>query len=286
MLLIDNSTVDNPSLKQQSLPFSVPSDIYAVELFDCLPSTNDYLLRLASTIDPAHAYYFRNIACLAERQTAGKGRRGRAWISPPNNIYLSILWHFPVLAGQLGGLSLALACAVAGVVQTLTSDLPQALSLKWPNDVFWGAKKLGGILIELTQSAIPLHSSLSYVVVVIGVALNLQISLSEEEVITQPYTDLASILQSVPDRNAVLSLLLHRLVEALNLFQAQGFSPFVPQWNALDNSLGKSVTLITDTMTMQGVGRGIDLAGQFLLEVPSGSIVNVPSGDIDISILL
>jgi len=267
-------------------PFAVPSCIHALESFDSLPSTNDYLLELASRITPSHPYYQRNIVCIAEQQTAGKGRRGRTWVSPTNNIYLSLLWHFPLHSSKLAGLSLAVACAVANTVHALRdlpqhSSIPSVLGLKWPNDVLWEHQKLSGILIELTPAATTSTSTFQ-TGAVIGIGLNLQQHTSDHNPITQPWTDLSTILQYMPDKHHVTSLLLHELTDALTLFQTEGFTPFIKQWNTWDCTLGKRVNIITPTSTLQGIGRGIDPQGLFLLEIDTGEIITFSSGDISL----
>ena len=112
-----------------------------------LDSTNARLLDVAKdtyvTDDHKKGY-----ACLAERQIAGRGRRGRQWVSPfGGNIYCSLLWRFPMSVSQLGGLSLAMAVAV---IRSLNEIGFEAADVKWPNDILVNGRKLAGILLELS----------------------------------------------------------------------------------------------------------------------------------------
>lgn len=264
-------------------PFSVPACIHAVELFDSLTSTNDYLLSLASRINSNHPYHQRNIVCIAEQQTAGKGREGRQWISPKNNIYLSLLWHFPFPVDRLSGLSLAIGCAVVNTVRILIKESPHAqsiasLGLKWPNDVLWNHQKLSGILIEIAP--LPDSSLTQNAQAIIGIGLNLK--QPSTALITQPWTDLNIILGSMPDKNQVISILLEELVNVLTQFQIQGFSAFMPEWHAWDLSLGKKVNIITPAMNFHGTGQGVNSAGLFLLKTNSGEIRTFASGEISL----
>ena len=91
------------------------------------------------------------LVCTAEQQTAGRGRRGRQWVSPfASNLYLSLVWEFSQGAAALEGLSLAVGVAVARALAAC--DVP-AVQLKWPNDVLHDGAKLGGILLEMTGDA-------------------------------------------------------------------------------------------------------------------------------------
>lgn len=270
-----------------SPPFTVPSCIHAVELFDSLASTNDYLLNLVSHINSSHTYYQRNIVCIADQQTAGKGREGKQWISPKNNIYLSLLWHFPFSVSLLKGLSLAIGCAVVNTVQLLIHESPYAqpiasLGLKWPNDVLWNYQKLSGILIEIAPSSSSRTRESTQTIIGIGLNLNQPAS----SFITQPWTDLNTILGSMPDKNQILSILLQELANVLTQFQTQGFSAFLPEWNAWDLSLGKKVNIITPAMNFQGTGQGVNSEGHFLLKTDEGEVKTFASAEISLRLAI
>lgn len=109
-------------------------------VFDEIDSTNEYLLT-------HHQRLENGTVCLAEKQTAGRGRRGRTWYSPESeNLYFSILWHYPMeQAADLPPLSLVVALIIA---ESLTAQNVKDIQIKWPNDIYYQGKKMGGILLE------------------------------------------------------------------------------------------------------------------------------------------
>jgi BirA family biotin operon repressor/biotin-[acetyl-CoA-carboxylase] ligase len=257
------------------------NQLQQIEIFDSLPSTNDYLLNLKSTSSPdANPEQFKqNCACFAEKQTQGKGRRGRTWVSPfGKNIYLSLLWHFTKDPSELSGLSLAIAIAT---VETLHAfGIAKNLGIKWPNDVLWKKHKLAGILIELSGEANDACNA------VIGVGLNVKMSniRLHDDPISQPWTDLERITEQAIDRNELAGILLNNLIKTATLFQKEGLPAFLAQWQKLDLTFNKPVTIITNTTEFQGIGRGINEHGHFLLEIKSGIIKHFASGEVSLRI--
>ncbi|MCW8883946.1 MAG: bifunctional biotin--[acetyl-CoA-carboxylase] ligase/biotin operon repressor BirA, partial [Motiliproteus sp.] len=198
---------------------------------------------------------------LAERQTAGKGRRGRDWISPfSRNLYFSLTWSFTQGAAALEGLSLVVGLALA---RGLSSCGVEGVGLKWPNDLLSGDKKLAGILLEMTGDASGVCQ------VVIGVGVNVAMSESEGGAIDQPWTDVSSCLSDgsgAVDRNRLLAAILNELVPALERFSEQGFAPFKESWMGLDGFANRRVRLQTSSQQFQGVAKGVDSSGALLLE--------------------
>jgi BirA family transcriptional regulator, biotin operon repressor / biotin---[acetyl-CoA-carboxylase] ligase len=189
-----------------------------------IDSTSSELLRSAATrADLA--------VCLAEQQSAGRGRRGRQWRSPPLcNVYLSVLKRFAHGMGDLAGLSLAVGVAVARALERCGAP---ALQLKWPNDVLAGEAKLAGILVELGGEFLgPCHA-------VIGVGVNLHLSDAVRAAIDQPVADLASICAPLPPRNRVVAALLTELAAVLDLFAAQGFAALHAAFERRDRLRGR-----------------------------------------------
>jgi BirA family transcriptional regulator, biotin operon repressor / biotin---[acetyl-CoA-carboxylase] ligase len=159
--------------------------ISTLEIHDTLNSTNSYLMERSQQNAPS------GFICFAEHQTAGKGRRGRQWVSPyGNNIYLSILWRF-----QYGGIAvtagLSLAMGVA-VIRALRQHNIHDVGLKWPNDIYYQGKKLGGILIEVSGETDGPCAA------VIGLGLNLFLPETQTQSITQAWTDLTRIIGENP----------------------------------------------------------------------------------------
>lgn len=215
-------------------------------------------------------------ACLADRQTAARGRRGRAWVAPLGNVYLSILWTFGLPPAKLQGLSLAVGVATARVASAFGAD---QLRLKWPNDVVCEAGKLGGILIEIV------NSSEHRCQVVIGIGLNVAMVEPRGVRIDQPWTDLSRVVGRQLSKNAVAGCLLAELLSALRRFElGGGFSSFHAAWEDYDHCRDKMVVLHTAAGDMEGVARGVDEHGRLLLEV-QGSVQTVVSGDISLRVV-
>jgi BirA family biotin operon repressor/biotin-[acetyl-CoA-carboxylase] ligase len=186
----------------------------------------------------------------AERQTAGRGRRGRAWHSPlAANLYLSVARRFAGGFAALSGLSLAVGVAVAEALHA--SGYPQ-VELKWPNDLVAGGRKLGGILIELRGEAQGPCDA------VIGIGLNVRMPPGAD--IGQPWTDLSS-LAPPPGRNALAAALLGALLPALEAFERDGLAAFAARWDALDALRGRAVRILDGGREHDGIALGVDAQG-------------------------
>lgn len=232
----------------------------AMEVLTSVDSTNLRLLQYAREGGAAPR------VCLAERQTAGRGRRGRRWHSPFGaNLYMSVLWSFNRPAGALGPLGLVAGLALAEALETAGL---RGHGLKWPNDIYWGGRKLAGILLELA----PCEAD-GPCPVVIGIGLN--VAMPQEQArgaIDQPWVDLATALGGrYPSRNRLASLILQTLMPALQDFGAAGLAPFLPRWRRLDLVAGKPVELHRPDGVVQGCARGIDEHGRLVLEVDGRS---------------
>lgn len=232
-----------------------------------LDSTNRYLMDLAKYgAQSGHA-------ALAEIQTAGRGRRGRNWVSPfGGNVYLSQMWRFQAGPASLGGLSLATAVAVA---RALTKTGVHGFSLKWPNDILAGGKKLAGILLEISGEAA------GPATVVCGVGINVLLKDELAQAIDQPWTDLYHLTGTVPSRNRLVGVLLSELIDMYIEYEAKGLAPFLPEWQQLDAYYGKPIQLSTHENAIQGIARGVDPQGALKLEV-GGTLRTFYSGEISL----
>jgi BirA family biotin operon repressor/biotin-[acetyl-CoA-carboxylase] ligase len=222
-----------------------------LELHSEIHSTNRHLLERLGSLSSGHA-------CLAERQTAGRGRRGREWVSPfARNIYLSLYWRFEMSPALLSGLGLAMGVAVMRTLRQL--GIADA-RLKWPNDVLWQGRKLAGILLEMSgESGGPYH-------VVIGVGMNVNMD-ADGAAIDQPWVALNQIAAQPISRNRVAGLLLHHLLEAIQQFQAGGLEPFLEEWQQADAYAGQAVAIHLGDSTIVGQASGIDPSGAIIVEV-------------------
>ena len=228
-------------------------------------------LRILDSVDSTNAEVMRQalqgcgagLVCTAEQQTAGRGRRGRPWVSPfAGNLYLSLLWEFSQGAAALEGLSLAAGVAVSRAL--LACGVPP-VQLKWPNDVLYDGAKLGGILLEMTGDAAGACQ------VVVGVGLNVAMPQAAAADIDQAWADIDTVTgQEHPGRNALLAALLNELLPLLADFEHQGFAGWRDDWQALDAFAGSPVVLTTGASQMGGVARGVDERGALQLETTTG----------------
>ncbi len=216
-----------------------------------LDSTNTYLMQQAA------AGLASGYACLAEYQEAGRGRRGRNWVSPFGaNIYLSILWRFTLDPTQLGGLSLAVGVAMARALRAAGAD---GLGLKWPNDVLWQGRKVAGILLEMSGESFGAST------VVVGLGVNCRMAKEAGAHISQPWTDLEEMLGRRLSRNVLAASLLNEVLPVLRNYQTQGLAPMLDEWQHYDAICGKTVTLQLPNQSITGVAAGVDRDGALLL---------------------
>jgi BirA family biotin operon repressor/biotin-[acetyl-CoA-carboxylase] ligase len=233
---------------------SVTNAIAELTVLKLVDSTNSYLMRQ----EPANGIS----VCFAEFQTAGRGRRGRHWVSPfASNIYLSLRLSISSGLGAVEGLSLAVGVAVANALDELgVVDL----QLKWPNDVLWSGKKLGGILIEVVGDP----SGVCHLVV--GLGLNLRTEKSMVNAIDQPWVALDAILPTPPSRNRVAAGLLNHIVPLLSDYEATGFVGYKPAWESLNAHTNQQVDLFMGSVQATGLVRGVNAVGALLLETDKG----------------
>jgi len=238
-----------------------------VEVHTVMDSTNSYLMRrIPHQIKHAQV-------CVAEYQSAGRGRRGRQWISPfGSHIYMSMYWYLEQGMSAAMGLSVVAALAVSDAINSLY-DID--VELKWPNDIYLNGVKLAGILIDLEGQALePCHS-------VIGIGLNINMPSESGEVIDQPWTDLQSHCQQRIDRNELVGAIINCLTHRLEEHKSNGIITMVGDWLKQDVYLNKPVKLITGEKETLGICRGINNQGALLLEC-NGQIKAVYGGEVSL----
>ncbi len=254
-----------------ALPAAVRAELAALEVAWTLESTNTSLLQREA---PARGC----AVLLAERQTAGRGRRGRRWASPLTaHVYLSLARRFEGGLARLGGLSLVAGVAAAEAVQAL--GFPQ-VRLKWPNDLVVaegaGMRKLGGLLVEGGGEAGGAARA------VVGLGLNVRMPPAFAVAIDQPWIDLATLAPSPPARNAVVARLLRHLLPALAQFDAEGLAPFLPRYAALDALAGRRVRLHEAGGTSAALALGIAADGALRVRDEDGGERCVHAGDVSV----
>lgn len=226
-------------------------------------STNDHLKYIYQS---ENGLAEKGTVCLAEAQTAGRGRQGKKWVSPfGSSLYLSMYWPFAGGYQSISGLSLAVGVAVARTVQSFGN---KNIALKWPNDVYSNGKKLAGVLIDVDGQ---LHGACHCI---IGIGINVALPGNVSE-IDQPFIDLNSMLPAMPDKNLLAVALIRELNKVLTAFEVTGLKPFVDEWNSLDIYPNQPVKLITGSTDIKGVAKGIDESGALQLEIkdPEGRTV-------------
>ena len=238
--------------------------VLRIEVEREIDSTNAALKRRALSED------IHGVALFAETQTAGRGRLGRVWVSPPkSNIYLSLGWRTGLEPLELAGLSLAAGCAIG---EGLERNFGLKMQLKWPNDLYLGGKKCGGVLIDLVQS-----SNQDWTIVV-GVGLNVAMPNSGGNDIDQPWTDLGSHSAVPVTRNEVGGQLLGALVPLLSSWQVGAFSQWRESWSRRDLMAGHQITVQQGNHSISGRADGVDQSGALRVVTNEGLTV-VQSGE-------
>lgn len=240
-----------------------------LDLRDDIDSTNaEALQQIESGVGAGYV-------CSAEQQSAGRGRRGREWVSPyARNIYLSAVWQYAGGAAVLEGMSLAVGVVVARALRHC--GVPP-VQLKWPNDVLAHGAKLGGILLEMTGDAS------GQCQVVVGIGLNVDMPAQQGETIDQDWTDVARCCEHKrPTRAQLLGTILDELLPMLAGFESTGFGPWREEWQALDAYADAPVVLYSGAQQMAGIARGVDQRGALQLETAASGVQSIFGGEISL----
>jgi len=233
------------------------------------PSTNAQLLQRGLPAPGAAA------VCVAERQSAGRGRRGRSWVATPyRNVMLSVAWRFEDGPSATSGLSLAAGVAVADALEA--AGLADA-GLKWPNDVVWNGRKLAGVLVDVTGEA------QGPTLVVVGVGLNLRLSPEDVQRIEQPCTDLHTVLGAPPERNRMAALLVRELSQMFKRFSCSGYPVYRDRWEVRNVHAGLAVTVSSAAGgDLTGNVLGTDDTGALLVLDATGRTHVLSSGEVSL----
>jgi len=198
---------------------------------------------------------------LAESQLAGRGRRGRNWVSPlGKNLNFSMSWSFNTGVASLDGLSLLVGLSL---IESLRSLGLKDAQLKWPNDVLVGNKKLAGILLEITGDP----TGLCHVVIGVGVNVHMKNTI---DVIDQPWASVGHLLDGEVNRNDLVVSLVAELTSNLKQFEMHGFKPFADHWKAYDSFYNQEVVVLLGEKRLFGVARGVTDSGELMLETDEG----------------
>lgn len=233
-------------------------------ILESTPSTNLYLQEQR---DPA------TIICLAEQQTAGRGRHGHLWYSPFGvNLYLSYQQRFHLPIQEISSLSLVVGLALIHALQTY--GIAQPLALKWPNDILHAGQKLAGILIDVTTE------TQNEIETIIGIGLNVNMENYEQENLS--WTSLYRMTHTYHNRNYLAAIIIHHLAQYISQFQTHSFCPFLSQWQRYDCLTGKIITLNSAHQTITGTVEGITEQGYLRLRSSDGTSHIYSAGEVTI----
>lgn len=235
--------------------------------FEEVASTSDVAKQLAEE-GAAHGE-----AVIAERQTAGRGRRGRVWVSPPGrNLYLSVVLRPDLPPQRAPELTLVASVALCDVVRQAGVEA----GIKWPNDLLAHERKIAGILTELAAEPDGVH----WVVLGMGVNLNAR---SEDfpEDLREQATSLAIERGQPAPRALFTAALLARLEEWLDRHAAEGFAPVREAWKERSATLGREVRIEVEGREVTGVAEDLDEAGALLVRC-GNRLERVTSGDVQL----
>lgn len=207
----------------------------------------------------------------ADRQTGGRGRRGRAWISEPGNLYASLLLIDPAPMERLGSLPLAVALAVYRAVGAAVPAAVEPVEIKWPNDILIGRKKTCGILIEGERLADGGHA------LVIGIGINVAVKPDNP---LYPVTCLREHGASLSSQE-LFAHLFSAMAEALAIWNAgEGVREVTALWRQAACGIGEPITVNLPDRSIPGRFAGIDDDGLLLLETADGRMIPIAAGDV------
>lgn len=261
--------LDPARIKRALSPFTA-EHLAELEIHRQIHSTNQHLL---GNLDLACA---AATVCLAEMQTHGRGRSGRQWISPfGHNIHLSLMRQFSQGPELLSAMGLAVGVCILRALKKLGIS---GVGLKWPNDILFNDKKLGGVLIEVAGQANGPCTA------VIGIGLNFFIPSLYGELIQQDWIDLNEICSDVVlSRNQLIAEILNELIAMVEGYEQSGLAPYLDDWRHADSIRGRQVTLFIGHSQQQGRVEGISDDGLLIIRDKNGSKAHYASGEVSFS---
>jgi BirA family biotin operon repressor/biotin-[acetyl-CoA-carboxylase] ligase len=206
---------------------------------------------------------------VAERQTAGRGRRGRAWISEPGNLFASLLLTAPAAPEQWPQLSLVAALAVHDAVAEVAARLKPLLAIKWPNDLLLGSAKFAGILIEGEGD--------DDGAVAIGIGVNCASHPADTD---YPATDLAAAGALVSPAMLFGPLSLKMIGRLAQWNSGEGFSTVRADWMARAAAIGEEVRVRLSDRELSGRFEALDESGSLVLRLPDGHVEIITAADV------
>lgn len=263
-----------------SLDVLFPDQIVASRQGKAIGHTLIYEREVSSTNEVAHGLarqgHPEGVVVLAERQTHGRGRLGRSWLSTPGkSLTLSVLLRPPIPPARAPQITLVTAAALAAGIQNETG-IP--VRLKWPNDLRIGGRKAGGILTEMAATG----RTIDHVVIGIGLNVNPDPAGFPEE-IRHMAVSLAEAAGGPVPRQKILEAVIDSLDHSYARYLSDGFEPVREIWEGLSDMIGQEVTVREHERVVNGRAKGIDDEGFLLVEASNGTISRVVSGDVSLA---
>lgn len=231
--------------------------------FETIDSTNDEARRLAIAGEAGPVWI------TADEQTAGRGRRGRVWVSPKGNLMSTLLLNPQKPAAECAQLSFVSAVAAADAVVHFAPEAE--VKVKWPNDVLANGRKISGILLESASAAGEPYF------LAIGIGINLAHFPPDTEF---PATSLAQLGVAVPTARGALGQLAAEFAKWYEVWSGQGFLPIRDAWLARAANLGGRIRARLTTGEASGVFEGIDQTGALLLREPRDRLRTIAAGEV------
>jgi BirA family biotin operon repressor/biotin-[acetyl-CoA-carboxylase] ligase len=264
---MDNLNVD---LIRQAIGKETLARLDKLDVFAEIGSTNSYLMQQAG---PAPG---KTCVAVTDNQTAGRGRHGRTWLSPPGSgLCLSMAYTFASSPENLPALTLAIGL---GVIEMLGELDVTGVQLKWPNDLIVTDGKLGGILTEAQSRPAGVMTVVSGIGLNIDLAERMDFGLEKNGALR--IVDLKGHVEELPGRNQIAASIVTGLSRTFVDYEVGGFSKFASQWPERDWLLGRELTVDSPQQEITGVGAGIAKDGALLVDTLSGGIHRVTSGSV------
>jgi BirA family transcriptional regulator, biotin operon repressor / biotin---[acetyl-CoA-carboxylase] ligase len=233
------------------------------------PSTNDVARWLASGGARAELH---GTVVIAEEQTGGVGRLGRAWVSPEGGIWITIILTPRVPIDHVFMITMAGAVAIARAIRR---EFDLGAMIKWPNDIYIGDKKVAGLLLELAAEADTIH----YCLLGIGIDVNIDPSQLSPG-LQRAVTTIQAELEHEVDRAKFLARLLREFERHYDLLESQEYDTILREWRSMSCTLDQHVHVNTLTKSFQGEAIDIDEYGALLIRKENGRVERVIAGDL------
>jgi len=234
-----------------------------VETFDTLGSTNAAALARARAGEPGPLWI------VARQQTAGRGRRGRAWVSEPGNLYATLLLTDPSPVSRAAELSFVAALALLDALEEVAPAVGGRLALKWPNDVLLDGAKVCGILVE-GESRPPLAAA-------IGIGVNCA---HHPAAVAYPATDLAAAGVPTTPEDLLATLSRTMLARLAQWDRGHGFAAVRADWLRHAAGVGGEIRVAGGTEDVIGRFADLDAAGHLVLALPDGTTRTIAAADV------